>query len=179
MRKTRYIVLAIAIVLSVSAVILAASHMARQSAIDTGEMIIRENVDPEFVTAPCENVYFENSSFSTVSAENSVTDYVLTQMQFADTKPAVYVVSTEDYAVQADGTISLSLKTCVWAPEYYEIEIGFWNMETGTTYSKKYSEGYLDLSVSYPDLPAGTYKLFVVNNGPKELTTGYMLYQVD
>ncbi|MBQ8834726.1 MAG: hypothetical protein IJ001_07370 [Oscillospiraceae bacterium] len=106
-------------------------------------MIVRQNVDPEFVTAPCETVYFEDRNFSMASAENSSTPYALTRMQFANESPMVFVVSSEDYVFAAGETVSLFLKICVWSPEHQEIEIGFWNTKTGTTYTKMYSDGSL------------------------------------
>ena len=142
-------------------------------------MIVRENVDPEYVIARCEKVYFENTSFSPASIGNSVTPYAFTRMEFANVNPSVYVISSDNYVVKVGYTTSLSINTCVWAPEHYEIEIGFWNIDTGTTYTQRFTGGSLSKTLFFSNMPAGTYRLFVVNNGATKLTTGYMLYNVN
>ena len=180
MHKLLCTILTLALILSLGLVCTAHNTEEATYTVDISEPKEGVLVDPEYVVVQCNKVDMDRETYSDKgNTNNPLTPYALTRIQFANINPGVYAISSDNYVVRSGSWSSLSIDTCVWAPEHYTIQVGFWNIDTGYTKYYEFTGGrVIDVTKAFTGMPAGTYKLFVVNTGANALTTGYMLYTV-
>ena len=81
--------------------------------------------------------------------------------------------------ITAGSSATLTVNTCVWAPESNNLEIGIYNWTTGENWYVVRSGGQVsNYSRTFSSLTAGTYSVYVRNRGTSSLTTGYLLYNL-
>lgn len=84
-----------------------------------------------------------------------------------------------DNVINEGESATLSVNTCVWAPEYNDLDIGIYNWTTAYYWSVTHTGGEaLNCSHTFSNLTAGTYSVFVRNLGQHTLTTGYITYNL-
>lgn len=109
----------------------------------------------------------------------TISPYASARFEFDVVNNDVVIPDTKEYVVKASETTYLKITNCVWAPEHYNIEVGFVNTDTWVCYGKTLTGGSVTNSVyGFSNLPAGTYYVYAMNLGDSQLTTGYMLYNV-
>lgn len=81
--------------------------------------------------------------------------------------------------ITAGSSATLTVDTCVWAPESNNLEIGIYNWTTAENWYVVRSGGKVsNYSKIFSGLTAGTYSVYVRNRGTTSLTTGYLLYNL-
>lgn len=140
--------------------------------------------------ATCSYATEQDNSYSfyteTIAPENiavyspDMVPYGFKRLEFADFNREVVVIADQDVIVTSSYPYAtLDIISCVWAPEYYEVHIGFYCMDTGkfryTTVTNDATD-YPPISFS---LEPGTYRVAARNMGSSRLTTGYMSYNTN
>lgn len=100
------------------------------------------------------------------------------RIEFYDAAPDIVMIGGNNVVLSAGETVGLTVDPCVWAPEHYNLELGFWNEYTNTCYPEIISGGNVSDTFYYSGLPAGTYRVYVRNLGTTKLTAGYLLYSL-
>lgn len=74
---------------------------------------------------------------------------------------------------------TLAIDTCVWAPEYYQLEVGIYNWTDATNrYVLLYGGHESGYRHVFSGLSEGSYSVYIRNRGASSLTTGYLLYNL-
>lgn len=120
-----------------------------------------------------------NEKVIPAQSSEPISPYGGNRLEFYDAAPGVVMVGSNDIVIDQGDTSYINVETLVWAPEHYNIKLGFWNVRTTTVYTKTISGGNKsNVAYSYTGIPAGTYRVCVINTGSTLLTTGYMKYTV-
>lgn len=117
-------------------------------------------------------------SETVVISESFSTPYASLRLEFAGARYGITNIGDEDVVVGENEGATLNIQTLVWAPENYTIRVGFWNISTGVGYYHALTGGDISQTLYYPNLEAGTYRVYVKNMGSTALTTGYMRYTI-
>lgn len=107
-----------------------------------------------------------------------ISPYAAVRFEFNGLAPNITYIASSDVVISANELVTLKVDPCVWAPEDYELHIGFWNISTNVAYYKTATGGNISKTYYFTSIPAGTYRVYVMNMGDQDLTTGYMKYTV-
>lgn len=95
---------------------------------------------------------------------------------------AVYNSVYSDFienVITAGSSAILNVNTCVWAPESNNLEIGIYNWTTAENWYVVKSGGQvMNDFITFTNLTAGSYSVYIRNRGTSSLTTGYLLYHL-
>ncbi len=94
------------------------------------------------------------------------------------TKNEIYSDMADRYYSDGD-TVVLTINQCSWIPQSNDLEIGLFNTTYAITYKpdQPFSDGELNgVSVTFSNLKAGNYWVYVRNLGSPTITSGYLSY---
>lgn len=85
--------------------------------------------------------------------------------------------SSETYYI-SDEDAMLTINSCTWSPSSQDVKIGWYNVDTGATYTVTYDGGEIDSKrINSKGVPDGDYKICIINAGSKSIT-GALQYEV-
>lgn len=141
------------------------------------EMIIHKISDDQIASSA--NAVPPTNTVSTDSSGTTVSPYASVEFDFSGFYQYVVVLDSANYVITEGSFSTLKIETCVWSPIGNDVEIGFYNLDTGTCYGHQYSNGSISNKTRYfYDLPTGTYRVYAANLGSDPLTTGLIRYSV-
>lgn len=119
------------------------------------------------------------NQFSSASINSiPIIPYASYSLDFSDATPGVVILADGEIDIASGETVTLNVTRCVWAPVDCNIKIGFWNARTAALYYYTGTDGDVEATYTFRNLPAGTYAVFVENTGPGTITTGYMRFTI-
>lgn len=119
-----------------------------------------------------EEVPYEPSGEETVVTPRSSLSISFTSLR-ADAKRT----SSETYYISNEDAM-LTIKSCTWDPSSQEVKIGWYNVDTGVTYTVNYEGGSIsNKKINSSGVPDGDYKVCIINDGSKSIT-GALKYEV-
>ena len=142
---------------------------------DSGDIVYygKDLIDPdEIILLP--------SSIITVSdnADSRTARSTYTRIEFPGTKPNAIYSDFSYHPVSAGASVTMTINTCVWAPEHYDLEIGIYNWTDATNRWSLESGGSASFEKTFTNLTAGEYSIYIRNRGSSALTTGYLKYRL-
>lgn len=122
----------------------------------------------------------------TIAPENvavyspDIVPYGFGRLEFAGFNREVVVIADQDVIVTSSYPYAtLDIISCVWAPEYYDVDVGFYCMDTGEFRHTTVPNDAQDYAPITFNLQPGTYRVAARNMGSSRLTTGYMSYNTN
>ncbi|MBQ7001212.1 MAG: hypothetical protein IJN67_09250 [Oscillospiraceae bacterium] len=100
------------------------------------------------------------------------------QTQFEGYDTCLPVSDGIAYDISEGESLNLEIVRCIWTPVDNLMYIGVYNLETETGYVYAYVDGNIQVSVTFNDLPAGEYVVYVKNMGDRMITDGTLRYRV-
>lgn len=101
------------------------------------------------------------------------------RLEFPSAKSSSVYSDSIENELTSGSSATLTINTCVWAPESNDLEIGIYNWTAGENWYVVASDGQvIDQTFTFTNLPAGSYSVYVRNCGNVELSTGYLLYSI-
>lgn len=138
-----------------------------------------EPVDAQTVVSASQISRTPSAAAESIPQSNpEISPYASIRFEFYDATPGIVLIADDDIIISSGEVANLNIQTCVWAPEHYNIRIGFWNARTSVCYYHTFTDGQCSGTYSFRNLPAGTYRVFMQNDGETTLTTGYMRYTI-
>lgn len=100
------------------------------------------------------------------------------QIQFEGYDTCLPLSDGISYDVSEGESINLEIVRCIWTPVDNVVYIGLYDPETETGYAYAYVGGNTQVAVSFNDLPAGSYIVYVKNMGEQTITDGTLRYRI-
>lgn len=166
MRKLMCIALSLLLIAALPFSALAAST---QNEIDT----VIHYQDPDMIA------YFPDTSNPIYVGGGVQARAAIYSFTFDDFNQYVMVPSPQSFVIPTTGSHYLNVVSCNWAPSTNSIELGFYNINTGTRYSLEFTNGYLVPDSYEYTIPSGTYWVYAMNLGAGRLTSGTIYYSID
>lgn len=119
-----------------------------------------------------EEVEYEPSTEETVITPRSSLSISFTSLR-EDAKRT----SSETYYISDEDAV-LTITSCSWSPSSQDVKIGWYNVDTGITYTVTYEGGAISgKKINCSGVPDGDYKVCIINAGNKSIT-GAIKYEV-
>lgn len=96
---------------------------------------------------------------------------------FAGCSPNAIYSDMVEYIIADNSSATLQVKSCIWAPEYFKIEIGIYNWTTAENRYVECTGGSVNGNITFNNLTAGNYSVYIRNCGTYTLTSGYIRYK--
>lgn len=170
MRKALSAVLVLLLVLSLPLSALANTDM--DSSIDyiSEDGYTVRHISPEKIA------YIPNGSI--INPKSSAMTWAANSFDFSGFNQYVLVPSNDRYVIDANVTTVLTIRSCAWLPTTSNVEIGLYNIGTGTCYGRTYYNGTASGSQIYSNLPSGTYWVYAMNLSPGRLSSGVIQFSL-
>ena len=99
-------------------------------------------------------------------------------LTISNLQPNWVVLSDETYYISDDSSM-INITSSTWSPASCNISVGWYSYETTKMYRVTYSGGSTGArSITSEGVPAGNYKVFVLNRGNQNVTGAVQYYVV-
>lgn len=160
MKKVLSLILALIMIISMSTPSYASEN-------NSGERPCVEYISPTDIST---------ASFS--AYENGVVPFTTHYFSLDNTPYNNIISDFVEYEIQEGEDVTLTIVSCSWYPHTCDIRVGLFNLDTSYAWYYTFSGGEASGSYNFPDMPEGTYMVYVRNVSSETITDGSVRYSI-